>query len=103
MIIEINDDLFLEVKELIKDKNINLYKQLEKIKPLDSSLKNNSLQTARDTKTKRIKQSIKETIISLYSQDISPTKYKVNKITNIAYLTINKYYNEILEEVQNEH
>ena len=49
-----------------------------------------------------MKQTIKETIKELLSKDISPSKYKVNKATGIAYITLNKYYDDILEEVKNE-
>lgn len=60
------------------------------------------LQTAREIKTQRVKQTIKETIKSLYDENITPTKYQVNKKTGIAYQTLNKYYNLILDEVKNE-
>ena len=36
------------------------------------------------------------------SKNISPNKYKVNKATGIAFVTLNKYYDDILEEVKNE-
>ncbi|QNM88959.1 hypothetical protein [Aliarcobacter cryaerophilus] len=49
-----------------------------------------------------MKQSIKETIKELLNKDISPTKYKVNKATGIAFKTLNKYYVDILEEIENE-
>jgi len=61
----------------------------------------NHLKALRELKTQRVKQTIKETIKSLYSQDISPTRYQIHKRTGIAYITINKYYDDILDEVQN--
>ncbi len=60
---------------------------------------NTTLQQAREIKTQRIKQSIKETIKSLIDENINPTKYQINKRTGIAFITINKYYDEILKEI----
>jgi hypothetical protein len=100
VIIEINDKLFNEIKQIVKDRNSTIYEQLENIKPLEIKA-DNTLTKAREIKTQRIKQSIQETIKSLISQNISPTKYQIHKRTNIAYVTINKYYDDILNEVQN--
>lgn len=100
MIIDIEDELFYKIKELMKNRSKSIYEQLEKITPLDI-IPNNTLQEAREIKTQRVKQSIKETIKSLYSEDMKPTKYQIHKRTNIAYVTINKYYDDILDEVQN--
>ena len=47
-----------------------------------------------------MKQNIKETIKELHSQNIQPTKYKINKKTGIAFVTLNKYYDDILEEIK---
>ena len=83
MIIDINEELFHKVKQIVKSRNLSIYEQLEEIKPLDTVTTDNTLIKAREVKTQRIKQSIKETIKSLTNEDISPTKYKVNKITGI--------------------
>ena len=101
MIIEIRDDLFYKLVELMKHRNLAIYKELKEIKPLEKVATNNTLQQARELKTQKVKQLIRETIKELLSQDIQPTKYKVNKATGIAFITLNKYYNDILEEVQN--
>ncbi len=101
MIIDINEELFHKVKQIVKSRNLSIYEQLEEIKPLDTVTTDNTLIKAREVKTQRIKQSIKETIKSLTNEDISPTKYKVNKITGISFVTINKYYQSILDEVTN--
>ena len=102
MIISIDDELFQKVKQIVKGRNLSIYEQLEDIKPLDTVATDNTLQQARELKTQRVKQSIKETIKELHSQNISPTKYKINKKTGIAFITINKYYQSILDEVENE-
>jgi len=102
MIIEIEEELFNNVKKIVKGRNLSIYEQLEKIRPLEAVGTDNTLTKAREIKTQRIKQSIKETIKSLYSQDMKPTKYQIHKSTGIAYVTINKYYDDILDEVQNE-
>jgi len=100
MIIDIEDELFYKVKQIVKSRNSKVYKLLENITPLDT-IPNNTLQEAREIKTQRIKQSIKETIKSLYNQEVNPTKYQIHKLTKIAYVTLNKYYDEILDEVKN--
>ena len=104
MIIEIDEELFQKVKQIVKGRNLTLFNELEEIKPLDTvaiTLTDNTLQQAREIKTQRIKQSIKETIKSLNNQNISVTKYKVNKLTGISFITLNKYYDDILDEVIN--
>ena len=101
MIIDINKELFEKVKQIVKSRNLSIYEQLEEIKPLETLVNDTTLQQAREIKTQRIKQSIKETIKSLISKSIEPTKYQINKITGIAYVTINKYYDEIIDEVLN--
>ena len=102
MIIDIEDELFYKIKELMRERNKSIYEQLKKKKPLEAiTTDTNTLQQARAVKTQRVKQSIKETIKSLCSEDLSPTRYQIHKRTGIAYITINKYYNDILDEVQN--
>ena len=104
MIIDINEELFHKVKQIVKSRNLSIYEQLEEIKPLDTvatTPTDTTLQQAREIKTQRIKQSIKETIKSLINEDINPTKYKVNKRTEISFITLNKYYQSILDEVTN--
>jgi hypothetical protein len=101
MIIEIRDDLFYKLVELMKNRNTTIYNELKKIQPLDTVATDNTLKQARELKTQRVKQSIKETIKSLISEDISPTKYKINKLTGISFITLNKYYDDILKEVTN--
>ena len=103
MIISIDDELFQKVKQIVKGRNLSIYEQLENIKPLDTVGTDTTLQQARELKTKRVKQLIRETIKELLSKDIQPTKYKVNKATGIAFITLNKYYDDILEEVKNDY
>ncbi len=102
MIIQIRDGLFYKLVELMKHRNLSIYNELKEIKPLDTAATDNTLQQARELKTKRVKQLIGKTIKELLSKDISPNKYKVNKATGIAFITLNKYYDDILEEVKNE-
>ena len=100
MIIEIRDDLFYKLVELMKHRKLSIYNELKEIQPLDTVTTDNTLATAREIKTQKVKQSIRETIKELLSKDISPNKYKVNKATGIAFITLNKYYQSILEEVK---
>ena len=102
MIIEIRDDLFDKVVEIVKHRNLSIYNELKEIKPLEVAT-DTTLQQARELKTKRVKQLISKTIKELLSKDISPNKYKVNKATGIAFVTLNKYYDDILEEVKNDY
>jgi hypothetical protein len=104
VIISIDEELFQKVKQIVKGRNLSIHEQLEEIKPLDTvatTPTDNTLQQAREIKTQRIKQSIKETIKSLINENINPTKYKVNKRTGISFITLNKYYQSILDEVTN--
>ena len=104
MIILIRDDLFDKVVEIMKHRNLSIYNELKEIKPLDDTVATDTtLQQARELKTKRVKQSIEQSIKELLSKDISPNKYKVNKATGIAFITLNKYYDDILEEVKNDY
>ena len=98
--IEIKEELFYKLVDLMKNRNVSIYEELKAIKPLDTVATDNTLQQARDTKTARVKQSIKETIKELLSKDISPTKYRINKSTGIAFVTLNKYYSHILEDIK---
>ena len=104
MIIQIRDDLFDKVVEIMKHRNLSIYNKLKEIKPLDDTVvADTTLQQARELKTKRVKQSIKQSIKELLSKDITPTKYRINKATGIAFVTLNKYYDDILEEVKNDY
>ncbi len=100
MIIEIRDDLFYKLVDLMENRSKSIYNELKEIKPLDT-VATDTLAKARELKTQKVKQTIKETIKELHSQNIQPTKYKINKKTGIAFITLNKYYDDILEEVKN--
>ena len=99
MIIEIRDDLFYKLVELMENRSKSIYNELKEIKPLDT-VATDTLAKARELKTQKVKQTIKETIKELHSQNIQPTKYKINKATGIAFVTLNKYYDDILEEIK---
>ena len=99
MIIEIDDELFQKVKQIVKGRNLSIYEQLENIKPLDVAT--DTLAKARELKTQKVKQTIEQSIKELLSKDISPTKYRINKKTGIAFMTLKKHYDGILEEVKN--
>ncbi len=101
MIIEIKDDLFYKLVELMENRSKSIYNELKEIKPLDT-VATDTLAKARELKTQKVKQTIEQSIKELLSKDISPTKYKVHKATGIAFITLNKYYDDILEEVKNE-
>ncbi len=100
MIIEIKDDLFYKLVELMKNRNTTIYNELKDIKPLEALTTDTTLQKARELKTQRVKQNIKQSIQELLSKDISPTKYKVHKASGVAFTTLKKYYDDILEEIK---
>lgn len=99
MIIEIRDDLFYKLVDLMKNRNSTIYNELKEIKPIAAAT-DNTLKQARELKTQRVKQSIKEAIQELLNQNVKPTKYKVNKATGIAFKTLSKYYDDILNEIK---
>ena len=99
MIIEIDYELFQKVKQIVKGRNLSIYEQLENIKPLEVAT-DNTLQQARELKTQKVKQSIKEAIQELLNQNVKPTKYKVHKASGVAFSTLKKYYDHILEEIK---
>ena len=101
MIIQIRDDLFYKLVDLMENRSKSIYNELKEIKPLDT-VATDTLAKARELKTQKVKQTIEQSIKELLSKDISPNKYKVNKATGIAFVTLNKYYDDILEEVKNE-
>jgi hypothetical protein len=103
MLIEINDNDFNQMLKIVKQRNTTLYNKLKDLTPLDNLNQVNTLTIARTVKTERTKESIKKALIDLIGSNITPTKYKVHKSTNIAYTTLKKYYDEILQEVQDEH
>lgn len=100
MFIEIDENDFNQVLKIVKLRNTTLYNQIKDIKALDNLNRVDTLATARTIKTDRIKESIKTTLRELIQSNIKPTKYKVHKSTNIAYTTLKKYYDDILDEVQ---
>ncbi len=102
MIIQIRDDLFYKLVELMKHRNLSIYNELKEIQPPDDTVATDTtLQQARELKTQKVKQLISKTIKELLSKDITPTKYRINKATKIAFITLNKYYDDILKEVKN--
>ena len=101
MIIEIREELFKKLVELMKNRNTTIYNELKNIQPLDTVATDNTLTKAREIKTQKVKQSIKEAIQELLNNNVKPTKYKVHKASGVAFSTLKKYYDHILEEVTN--
>ena len=56
MIIQIRDDLFDKVVEIMKHRNLSIYNELKEIKPLDTVATDRTLQQARELKTQKVKQ-----------------------------------------------
>ena len=100
MVIEIREELFYKLVDLMENRSKSIYNELKEIKPLDTVATDTTLQQARELKTQKVKQTIEQSIKELLSKDISPTKYRINKKTGIAFITLNKYYDDILEEIK---
>lgn len=101
MIVKIEDELFFKIQNILEKRNIGLYKKFCRIKQINISC-DDILENARLIKTKRKKKEIKLAIKELIHQKIKPTKYKVSKKTSISYATLNKYFDEIFDEVLKE-
>ena len=99
MLIEIDENDFYRILKMAKFRNIKLYNKIKDIKPISNLNPVDTLAKARTIKSNRIKEAIKSTLRELIQSNTNPTKYKVHKSTKIAYVTINKYYDDILNEV----
>ena len=84
----INEDDFNLILKIAKLRNKELYEKLIKIE-------NTELQTKRTLNKKSL---IESCILELLENNHEVTKYKVHKATEIAYQTINKYYDVILQD-----
>jgi len=90
----INDELYNDVLTILEKRNKTIYK---KFLNLEDVKKDNSLEKARATKSNNKIEEIKKAIIEIgIEKKREPTKYEIHKKTNIAYVTINKYYDELV-------
>ena len=94
MLIQIDEEIYSQVLQVVKLKDATLYNQLQNLKIVDAVAK------ARTIKTQRVKERIKSALIELLQTKEHPTRYKVHKQTSITYSTLNKYYDDIFDEVQ---
>jgi len=101
MVIDIDDELFFKIKAIVKSRNATVYKELENIKQL-KIVPSDILVKARAIKTSRKKDEIKTVIKELIHAKTKPTKYQVTKKTGISYITLNKYFDDIFDEVLKE-
>lgn len=101
MIVEIENELFFRIQDILEKRNIGIYKKFCEIKQINTSY-DDILEKARLIKTKRKKNQIRLAIKELIHQKIKPTKYKVCKKTTVSYATLNKYFDEIFDEVLKE-
>ena len=101
MILDINDKLLIKIKSLLEKRSKNLLKELNKIKPIKNISDNNqNIENARNQKTSQKKDKIKNSILELKKDKINISKYQIHKKTGIAYVTINKYYDEIINNIK---
>jgi len=84
----INEDDFKIVLKILNARNKSLFDKL-------STLQQTETLTKRSINKKKL---IKEVITELLINNEEVTKYKVHKQTNIAYITINKYFDIALKE-----
>ena len=101
MLIEIDKELFEKIKKVMQTRNKNIATELEKIKEIKNIPHNNNyLENAREVKTKKIKERIKIAMLEIKKENLKVNKYQVHKKTNIAYITLAKYFDTILKEVK---
>lgn len=93
MILKVDNDLYENILEVLNKYDKTLYDKFNNIKEIEVD----TLVRARKVKTERIKKAINQAIKKLLDENINPTKYQVHKKTNIAYVTLKKYYDEIIE------
>lgn len=100
MLIEIDKKLFEKIKKVMQTRNKNIATELEKIKEIKNiSHDHNYLENAREVKTQRIKEKIKTAMLEIKKENLKINKYSIHKKTNIAYVTLGKYFNDILKEI----
>ena len=93
---QIDNELYKEVLEALEKRNKRLYKKMLELNDVDK----NGLKKARAKKSDRKMDEIKKAILKISKEEHSqPSKYQVHKLTNIAYVTINKYYDEIVDNL----
>ena len=93
---EIDDKLYLEVLNILEKRNKTIYKRFLLLSEVQE---NSTLLRARETKTKNKIEEIKKAIKEISEEkNKKPTKYDIHKKTNIAYQTINKYYDNLIRE-----
>ena len=91
----INDELYKEILKILEKRNKTIYKKL--LECVDIK-KDNSLEKARATKSNNKIEEIKKAMIEIgIEKKREPTKYEIHKKTNIAYVTINKYYDYLIQ------
>lgn len=94
---QIDDELYAEILKVLEKRAKKLY---NKVLALDEVKQNdNGLEKARAVKTSKKKDEIEKAMLEIKSKGEKITKYKVHQITNIAYVTLSKYYDELLEKV----
>ena len=94
MLIQIDEEIYSQILQVVKLKDATLYNQLQNIKTVDA------VANARSIKTQRVKERIKSALIEILQTKEQPTRYKVHKQTSITYSTLKKYYDDIFDEVQ---
>jgi len=102
LLIEIEDELYNKMLKIVKGRNEAIYNKIKDIKEVTNLNPIDTLSDARAIKTLRVKHNIESTLKQLIDEDIKPTKYQVHKRTNMAYVTLSKYYDEVLKEVTSE-
>ena len=62
-----------------------------------STKQKNHLENIRVLKSETKKELLQKAFRELIQSKETPTRYKLHKLTNIAYSTINKYYDEVVK------
>jgi len=96
----ITNELYNELLKLTDKRSKHLHNELKLIEDYIEPKVVDTLTIARETKTRNKKEEIKKAIRDIANDTRrKPTKYQIHQKTGIAYQTLNKYYDEIIEEI----
>ena len=93
---QIDDEMYAEILKVLEKKAIKLYRRVLEV---DDVKNDNGLEKARAIKTSKKKDEIEKAMLEITKKGEKITKYKIHQLTNIAYVTLNKYYDESLAKL----
>ncbi len=100
---KLTEEFYEELLALTVKRNKGIHTKLLNLEDMEEKEEYiDTLALARETKTQHKKDQIREAILKIFQETSKqPTKYQVHKVTGIAYVTLGKYYDEIIGEIYN--